>query len=45
MTEIPKYIYFLSQHLLDIVLSSHMESVNNVNVCEPLGCSGHSGNI
>ncbi|KAK2179356.1 hypothetical protein NP493_495g02001 [Ridgeia piscesae] len=42
---------FLSQHVLeatrgenvlDIVLSSQKEFVDNVNICEPLGCSDHN---
>ena len=42
---------FLSRHLLeatrgentlDIVLSSHKEFVDNVKICEPLGCSDHN---
>ena len=42
---------FLSQHLLeatrgenvlDIVLSSQKEFVDNVKICEPLGCSDHN---
>ena len=42
---------FLSQHVLeptkdknvlDIVLSSQMEFVDNVKICEPLGCSDHN---
>ena len=41
---------FLSQHVLeatrgekvlDIVLSSQKEFVDNVKICEPLGCSDH----
>ena len=28
--------------MLDIVLSSHMEFVDNVKICEPLGCSDHN---
>ena len=42
---------FLSQHVLeatrgenvlDIVLSSQKEFVDNVKICEPLGCSDHN---
>ena len=42
---------FLSQHVLeatrgenvlDIVLSSRKECVDNVKICEPLGCSDHN---
>ena len=42
---------FLSQHVLeptrgknvlDIVLSSQKEFVDNVNICEQLGCSDHN---
>jgi hypothetical protein len=42
---------FLTQHvleptrgenMLDIVLSSQKEFVDNVKICEPLGCSDHS---
>ena len=42
---------FLSQHVLeatrgenvlDIVLSSQKECVDNVKICEPLGCSDHN---
>ena len=36
---------FLSQHVLnvlDIVLSSQNEFVDNVKICEPLGCSDHN---
>ena len=28
--------------MLDIVLSSHKEFVDNVEICEPLGCSDHN---
>ena len=42
---------FLSQHVLeatrgenvlDIVLSSQKEFVDNVKICEPLGCNDHN---
>ena len=42
---------FLTQHVLeptrgenvfDIVLSSQKEFVDNVRICEPLGCSDHN---
>ena len=42
---------FLSQHVLeatrgenvlDIVLSSQKECVDNVKICEPLGCNDHN---
>ena len=42
---------FLTQHVLeptrgenvlDIVLSSQKEFVDNVKICEPLGCSDHN---
>ena len=30
------------ENVLDIVLSSQKEFVNNVKICEPLGCSDHN---
>ena len=30
------------ENVLDIVLTSQKEFVDNVNICEPLGCSGHN---
>ena len=45
---------FLTQHVLeptrgenvlDIVLSSQKECVDNVKICEPLGCSDQNHNI
>ena len=30
------------ENVLDIVLSSQKEFVDNVNICEPLGCSDHN---
>ena len=42
---------FLTQHVveptrgenvLDIVLSSQKEFIDNVRICEPLGCSDHN---
>ena len=30
------------KNVLDIVLSSQKEFVDNVNICEPLGCSDHN---
>ena len=31
-----------ARNVLDIVLSSQKECVDNVRICEPLGCSDHS---
>ena len=33
---------FRGENVLDIVLSSQKESVHNVKICEPLGCSDHN---
>ena len=30
------------ENVLDIVLSSQKECVDNVKICEPLGCSDHN---
>ena len=30
------------ENVLDIVLSSQKEFVDNVKICEPLGCSDHN---
>ena len=30
------------ENVLDIVLSSHKKLVDNVKICEPLGCSDHN---
>ena len=30
------------ENVLDIVLSSQKECIDNVKICEPLGCSDHN---
>ena len=30
------------KNVLDVVLNSQKECLDNVNICEPLGCSNHN---